>query len=90
MNYQLIKEKVYSEINIRSLTDTKIYGFVFTLLKDEHKTDSFLLDDNFGGFTPGQLNRAKARLLKSNSGLDFLNIAKQNNKSQKSVVHLAK
>ena len=78
LHFKQIKEKVYSEINVSNLSVTKLYSFVLDLLGNEKETDSFMLDDKFGGFTPGELNIAKRRLLKGKNDLSFLNMNKKN------------
>lgn len=81
MDYYLIKQKIYSEINVRSMTDVKLYQFIQTLFKDEQEADIFMLTDGYGGFTLGQLNEIKLRIKKGKNDLSFLNVKKEINSS---------
>ncbi|MDY0277161.1 MAG: hypothetical protein RBQ97_03655 [Acholeplasma sp.] len=63
MDFKIVKSKVISEIDVRNMTETKIYKFVLGILKDKQLTKNFMLSE---GFTNGQLNKIEKTIERSN------------------------
>lgn len=62
MDHVVIKRKLVAEIDVKPMSDTKLYKFILSIINDTSSVDNFLLAE---GFTPGALNRIKKILCKS-------------------------